>query len=50
MENVVALEVARAAMEKFGGDSLIETLDNQRRYTATARLLPLEEPGGPAIA
>ncbi len=50
MENVVAFEVARAALEKFGGDSLIETQDNLRRFLATARLLPIEKPGGPALA
>jgi chorismate synthase len=31
-EAVVAFELARACLEKFGGDSLEEFLDNYRRY------------------
>ena len=31
-EAAVALVLADAALEKFGGDSLPETLDNMRRY------------------
>lgn len=50
MESVVAFEIARAALEKFGGDSLIELRQNYERFLETARMLPLEPPGGPAIA
>ena len=45
MENAVAFEIARAALEKFGGDTLDETLHNYREFMAVARLLPLEPPG-----
>ncbi|MFK7962236.1 MAG: chorismate synthase [Phycisphaerales bacterium] len=44
MENVVAFEVARSLLEKFGGDSLTQV---QAAYGATmdlARQLPLETP------
>lgn len=41
MENVVAFEVARALLEKFGGDSLLEVKTNYDNYLATARELPL---------
>ncbi len=41
MENVVAFEVARALLEKFGGDSLMEVRTNYDSYLATARKLPL---------
>jgi chorismate synthase len=41
MENVVAFEVARAFLEKFGGDSLHEVKANYDNYLATARKLPL---------
>ncbi|MBJ7291197.1 chorismate synthase [Williamsia sp.] len=39
-EAMVALVVAQAALDKFGGDSVIETADNVRRYRerAAARL------------
>lgn len=50
MENVVAFEVARVILEKFGGDSLGETVDNYRRFMSVARLLPLDPPLGGAIA
>jgi chorismate synthase len=52
MESVVAFEIARAALEKFGGDSLIELRDNYDRFLKTARMLPLEGtlPGGPVMA
>ncbi len=43
MENVVALEIARAFREKFGGDSMVEVLDSYRRYLDLARRLPLEK-------
>lgn len=36
-EAVVAFELARAALEKFGGDSLDELLDNHRRYLERIR-------------
>ncbi len=41
MENVVAFEIARALLEKFGGDSLTELRMNYDAYLATARRLPL---------
>ena len=40
MENVVAFEVARALLEKFGGDSLGEVRANYEQYLAAARRLP----------
>lgn len=42
MENVVAFEVARAFLEKFGGDSLPEVRANHDAFLAMARRLPLE--------
>ena len=42
MENVIAFEVAKAFLEKFGGDSLHELRANYQTYLATARRLPLE--------
>jgi chorismate synthase len=42
MENVVAFEIARAMVEKFGGDSLLEMRANYDNYLATARKLPLK--------
>lgn len=44
MEAVVAFEVARSALDKFGGDSLIEFKDNYERFIETARILPLDPP------
>jgi len=41
MENVVAFEIARALLEKFGGDSLTETKANYESFLTTARRLPL---------
>lgn len=41
MENVIAFEIARALIEKFGGDSLQELRNNYDSYLATARKLPL---------
>lgn len=41
MENVIAFEVARALLEKFGGDSMTEIRANYDNYLATARKLPL---------
>lgn len=40
MENVVAFEVASAFMEKFGGDSIIETRANYESFLDVARTLP----------
>lgn len=45
MENVVAFEIARAALEKFGGDTLAETVHNFREFMIVSRLLPLQPPG-----
>jgi chorismate synthase len=41
MENVIAFEIARAFLEKFGGDSLHEVRQNYDQFLATARSLPL---------
>jgi chorismate synthase len=41
MENVIAFEIARAFLEKFGGDSMVEIRANYDSYLATARKLPL---------
>jgi chorismate synthase len=42
MENVVAFEIARAFVEKFGGDSMVEVRENYESFLATARKLPLQ--------
>ena len=44
MENVVAFEVARAATEKFGGDTLLELRQNYEAFLEKASMLPLEPP------
>ena len=44
MENVVAFEVAAAFMDKFGGDSVIETRGNYDAFLDVARTLPLDLP------
>jgi chorismate synthase len=44
VENVAAFEIARAALEKFGGDSLLEFTQNHEAFVEKARLLPLEPP------
>ncbi|MEO0631695.1 MAG: chorismate synthase, partial [Planctomycetota bacterium] len=44
MESAVAFEVARAALSKFGGDTLVEFKDNHERFMANARMLPLDPP------
>jgi len=41
MENVIAFEIARAFLEKFGGDSLTEVRANYDNFQAIARKLPL---------
>jgi len=41
MENVVAFEIARAMLEKFGGDSIREIRANYENYLELARKLPL---------
>jgi chorismate synthase len=41
MENVIAFEIARAFIEKFGGDSMVEVRANYESFLATARKLPL---------
>jgi chorismate synthase len=41
MENVIAFEIARAMVEKFAGDSLLEMRQNYDAHLATARKLPL---------
>ncbi len=44
IESVVAFEVARAVVEKFGGDSWPEMHDRYQRYIKVARMLPLSGP------
>jgi chorismate synthase len=39
MENVIAFEVARSMVEKFGGDSIVEMKGNYQRYLEAARAL-----------
>ncbi len=46
VENVVAFEIARAAISKFGGDSLLETRQNYDAFLEKASMLPLEPPAG----
>jgi chorismate synthase len=41
MENVIAFEIARAFLEKFGGDSMHEVRTNYENFLAAARKLPL---------
>jgi chorismate synthase len=41
MENVIAFEIARALLEKLGGDSMLEIRTNYENYLAMARRLPL---------
>jgi chorismate synthase len=41
MENVVAFEIARALLAKFGGDSMTELEANFENYLSLARKLPL---------
>jgi chorismate synthase len=41
MENVVAFEIARAMLEKFGGDSMREVRANYENYLELGRKLPL---------
>jgi chorismate synthase len=41
MENVIAFEIARGLLEKFGGDSLAETRANYEGFLEKARTLPL---------
>jgi chorismate synthase len=50
MENVVAFEVARAFLEKFGGDSMHEVRSNYERFLEVARTLPIQadQPTGEA--
>jgi chorismate synthase len=43
MENVVAFEIARAFLEKFGGDSMVELRSNYEAFLQLARKLPFEE-------
>ena len=40
MENVIAFEIARAFLEKFGGDSLHEITANYNSFLSSARQLP----------
>lgn len=49
LENVVAFEIARAACEKFAGDTIAEFRTAHRKFMDYARAMPIE-PGGEAIA
>ena len=40
MENVIAFEIAKALLEKFGGDSLAEVRMNYANFLAAARAMP----------
>jgi len=42
LENVVAFEIARAMVEKFAGDSLVEMKANYDSFVSLARRLPLQ--------
>ncbi|MBV8782232.1 MAG: chorismate synthase [Phycisphaerae bacterium] len=42
MENVIAFEVARAFLEKFGGDSMREISANYQGFLSSARALPID--------
>ena len=42
MENVIAFEVAKAFLEKFGGDSITEVELNYQNFLTAARGLPVE--------
>ncbi len=44
VENVVAFEIARAALEKFGGDTMLEVTDAYQRFLEAARGLALPPP------
>jgi chorismate synthase len=45
MENVVAFEVARAFLDKFGGDSMHQVQANYESFMAMARTLSTDDPG-----
>ncbi len=40
MENVIAFEIAKAFLEKFGGDSMAEVKNNYNSFLISARQLP----------
>lgn len=44
MENVVAFELARAFLDKTGGDSLTEVQAHHGAYMDLVRILPLDPP------
>ncbi|HVZ92870.1 MAG TPA: chorismate synthase [Phycisphaerales bacterium] len=44
LEHVVAFEIARAALEKYAGDTVMEFREAWRKHLEMARLLPLEPP------
>ena len=41
MENVIAFEIAKAFLEKFGGDSMTEVRANYNNFLSSARSLPI---------
>jgi chorismate synthase len=43
MENVIAFEIAKALLEKFGGDSIDEVKMNYTNFLAAARKMPIEK-------
>jgi chorismate synthase len=44
LENVASFEIARAALDKFAGDTMIEFRGAYERYLEVARMLPLDPP------
>ncbi|RMD61521.1 MAG: chorismate synthase, partial [Planctomycetota bacterium] len=50
VEHVVAFEVARAMVEKFAGDTLLEMERSYASFLQAARMLPLAPPSGEALA
>jgi len=42
LENVVAFEIARAFLEKFGGDSMTQLRASHAAFMQLARQLPLQ--------
>ncbi len=47
MENVIAFEIGRALVEKFGGDSLVEMRRNYEEYLKAAREIGRSPAEGP---
>jgi len=43
LENVIAFEIARAFLEKFGGDSMVQLRASHAAFLELARRLPLAD-------